>query len=93
MYGHGPCSIETSGGPHLIEDWLILAQSKRTSNSTSRCCFASSEVRGVETQCEEKFLNSSSEDYVPGSRVGLSHDAGTIVSCSYKYYLKHNEEY
>jgi len=35
----------------------------------------------------------TAENYFPGGSLGLSYDAGTVVSCSYKYHLDHSNKF
>jgi len=89
------CSIETSRHSHpQLHRRLDHSGSVRgVGGSTSRCCSESSEVLGIKTQCQEEFINSSTENYFPWGSMGFSHSVGTVVSCSYKHHLHHSNEY
>ncbi len=55
-----------------------------TGDSTSRCRSRTHERARVETERQEKYAFSSTENHLSGRGVGFDHDAGTHVPCLYR---------
>ncbi len=87
-------SPATPGHPHTeLHRRLVDSSSIRAgSSSASRCRSRSHEGFGVKTKRKEKCASSSTEDHLSGRSVGLDHDAGSSVSCSYRVDPRNSQE-
>ncbi len=87
-------SHATPGHPHTeLHRRLVDSSSIRAGSSlASRCRSRSNERLGVKTKRKENCASSSTEDHLSGRGVGFDHDAGTSVSCSYRFDPRDSQE-
>ncbi len=77
---------------NYIDNWLILAQSEQVAVRHRDVVLAHMRDLGVKTKRKEKCASSSTEDHLSGRSVGLDHDAGSSVSCSYRVDPRNSQE-
>ncbi|XDV17386.1 hypothetical protein PO909_023251 [Leuciscus waleckii] len=95
IHGCSSSSAEASGyqGANLYRRQAYYGPVTRAGSSALRCRHWPHPEPGVETQHEKKRVGTSPENHVPGSGVGLGHDAGTIVSCTDRVHPGHGDQY
>ena len=87
MHGCSSGSAATPGHPHfkLYRRLVDSSSIGASGGSTSRCRSRSYQETGVEAQCQEKCAISTTEYHLSGCNLGVNDDAGSPVSCSYRF--------
>ncbi len=93
MHGCSTGSSVTPGHPHFKLHKRLADSGTVSRASTSRCRPSWSRISGFETQRQEKFSLSCSENNVSGGCMGFDHDAGTAVSCTHRIHSKCPKEH